>query len=346
MVGAIVIVGSDLDAGGDSVSAPKTTGDGGAGSLRLEPAVPLVCVEVLGRSTLERALEDLHRGGIETISLFANSSIGPFHARTKHLASISSYRMDDVWSGATLKLAEYRERGIDTVVIVRMDVYAELEIADALQFHREQHQAVTRVFNPDGPLDIWIMDLASLNLGADLLTSLRKAEPVRCLIRGYVNRLKRPRDLRQLVVDALTSRCRLRPEGAEVRPGVWFEEGAQVHRGARIVAPVFIGRNAKIAEQCLITRCSDVETNCLVDYGTVVEDSSILSNSYIGIGLDLSHSLVDGNNLINLEHDVTLEIADPGVIRQNRPRKDTYRKAPVAYGYRELTFSPAEDGTR
>lgn len=346
MVGAIVIVASDLDEGGDSVSAHKTTGDGGAGSLRLGQRVPLVCVEILGRSTVERALEDLHRGGIETISLFTNSSLGPFHGGISHLANLPSYRMDDVWSGAKLKLAEYRERGIDTVVIVRVDAYAELEIADALQFHREQHEALTRVFNADGPLDIWILDAASLNLAADLLTSLRAAEPVRYLVRGYVNRLERPRDLRQLVVDALTFRCRLHPEGAEVRPGVWLEEGAQVHRGARIVAPAFIGRNAKIAEQCLITRCSDVETNCHVDYGTVVEDSSILSNTYVGIGLDLSHSLVDGNNLINLEHDVTMEIADPGVIRQNRPRKETYRKAPVAYGYRELTFSPAEDGTR
>jgi hypothetical protein len=54
-----------------------------------------------------------------------------------------------------------------------------------------------------------------------------------------------------------------------------------------------------------------------VDFGTAVEDSTILPNSYVGIGLDLSHSIVDGRNLLNLQHNVDLEITDPVVMRQN-----------------------------
>ena len=104
-----------------------------------------------------------------------------------------------------------------------------------------------------------------------------RPQPARYFVRGYVNRLTGPADLRRLAVDALTSRCRLRPQGTESRPGVWMDEGAQVHRDARIVAPIFIGRGARISEQCLVTRCSSIESNCHIDYGTVVEDSSILS---------------------------------------------------------------------
>ncbi len=90
-------------------------------------------------------------------------------------------------------------------------------------------------------------------------------------------------------------------------------------RDARVVAaPPLLAGESRIGEQCLITRCSSVENNCQIDYGTVVEDSSILSNTYVGIGLDLSHSIVDGSGLMNLERDVSLEIADPCVIRQNR----------------------------
>jgi hypothetical protein len=64
-----------------------------------------------------------------------------------------------------------------------------------------------------------------------------------------------------------------------------------------------------------------------VDYGTVVEDSSVLSNTYVGIGLDLSHSMVEGNNLLNLQHEVVLKISDPVVLRpisgsRVRPGKD------------------------
>jgi hypothetical protein len=42
-----------------------------------------------------------------------------------------------------------------------------------------------------------------------------------------------------------------------------------------------------------------------------------LSNTYVGIGLDLSHSIVDGRNLLNLQHTVNLQITDPVVMREN-----------------------------
>jgi len=48
-----------------------------------------------------------------------------------------------------------------------------------------------------------------------------------------------------------------------------------------------------------------------------VEDSSILPNTYVGIGLDLSHSIVNGRSLLNLQHNVNLEITDPVVMREN-----------------------------
>jgi NDP-sugar pyrophosphorylase family protein len=164
---------------------------------------------------------------------------------------------------------------------------------------------------------------------------------------GYVNRLENPSDLRRLVVDSLTSRCRLRPAGSETRPGVWIGEGTQVHKGARIVAPAFIGSESRIEEQCLITRCSNVESHCMVDYGTVVEDSAILSNSYVGIGLDISHSIVNGNNLLNLERGVALEITDPGVMRRNRVlRKESSRPSPAEFAPVGMILASAEESTQ
>ena len=74
----------------------------------------------------------------------------------------------------------------------------------------------------------------------------------------------------------------------------------------------------KIGDECLITRGSNVESDSEVDYGTTIEDSSILSNTYVGIGLDLSHSVAQGGTLLNLQHDVLLQISDPAVMRQNK----------------------------
>jgi len=173
------------------------------------------------------------------------------------------------------------------------------------------------------------------------------AEPACYWIGGYVNRLETPRDLRRLAADGLTARCRLRPLGFETRPGVWIDEGAQVNRDARVVAPAYIGRGTKVEAQCLITRCSTIESNCQIDYGTVVEDSTVLMKSYVGIGLDLSHSIVDRTNLFNLERDVAMEIVDPCVIRQNRiQRKDKNRRVPVLFGLSNAHYVAAQDSSR
>jgi NDP-sugar pyrophosphorylase family protein len=231
---------------------------------------------------------------------------------------------------------------------VRARAYIDLDLRDLLQFHREQAQVITRVFDADeDPLDVWVVDPSRIQDGTDLLTALKAATPARYFARGYVNRLTGPADLRRLVVDGLTSKCRLRSQGTESRPGVWMDEGAQIHRDARIVAPVFIGRGARVSEQCLVTRCSSIESNSHIDYGTVVEDSSILPNSYVGIGLDLSHSIVDGNNLLNLERGVTLEIADPCVIRQNKvSRQEKNLQAPYAFGFASVQFAQADESSR
>ena len=126
-----------------------------------------------------------------------------------------------------------------------------------------------------------------------------------------------------------------------------MNEGAEVHRSARIVSPAFIGRGSRIEEQCLITRCSNVENNCQIDYGTVIEDSSILPNSYVGIGLDISRSIIQGNSLLNLERDVTLEIADPGVMRLNRVlRKEANRQSPMSLGLVEMSLASVEKDVR
>jgi len=230
---------------------------------------------------------------------------------------------------------------------MQLGAYAEIDLKEFLQFHREQRQIVTRACDREGTLDAWVIDISLVSEAMDVPTALRTAGPIQYFVNGYVNRLQHPRDLRRLVVDSFSNRCRLRPTGVEIRPGVWIEEGAQVHRDARIVAPAFIGRGTRIGEQCLITRSSNVESSCQIDYGTVVEDSSILSNSYVGIGLDLSHSIVDGSNLINLERDVTLEISDACVIRPNRnPRQERNFRLPVACDAGNVHFSQVEEGSQ
>jgi len=200
-------------------------------------------------------------------------------------------------------LAEYAERGIETAFVAGLGGYVEFDAEEMLQFHRQERQASTRAFNERGALDFWVIK----RRGISTVPATRSAAYPLC---GYVNPLARAWDLRRLVVDALQGRCQLSPMGREIKPRVWVDDGAQLHRRARVVAPAYIGRASSVREDTLITRFSNVESFCEVDYGTAIEDSSVLSNSYVGIWLDVSHAVVCGSKLLNLSRNATLNLAD------------------------------------
>ena len=113
----------------------------------------------------------------------------------------------------------------------------------------------------------------------------------------------------------------MRPSGREIKPGIWAEEEAEIHRGARIVAPAYIGWGSKVREDTLITRCTSIEKNCYVDCGTVIENSSILANTHIGIWLDVCHAVASGDKFVSLGHDVVVKISDPSIMRSNSDAK-------------------------
>jgi NDP-sugar pyrophosphorylase family protein len=299
----------------------------------------LACVEVLGRSVLDRTLDRLKASGVTAISV-----LGVRHSVLEQRSKPGFRSVSDVWQTATKKIVEMSQRRLDAVLIMALGGYIEFNPADLVQFQQEQGAAVVRACNEDGELPVWLIDPSQLPLDADLKNYLRARQPVLFEARMYTNHLENPQDLRRLVVDGLTSRCSFRPAGFEVKPGIWMGPAAQVESGARIVAPAFIGQAVRVAHQCLITRCSDLEGNSQVDYGTVVEDSSVLSDTYVGIGLDLSHSIVDGNYLANLRHDVTLEISDPAILRrvnEGRTRTDAGRRFLASFDFEEGAASSA-----
>jgi len=345
LVSAIIVVAPEFPQTPPNVSAAKGA-DGRLRAVKLQKGVPIACVEVLGRSVLERWVDQMLRAGVNAITLLGDSRCAPA-ARSEIDQVATNFPLtwgDDAWLAAAQIVKRQKEPGIDLTFLIRVAGYVELDPLDAVQFHREQQHAVTRAFDEGGPLDIWVIDTSRVTESGEMEVMLGESEPAHYSVRGYVNRLEEPCDLRRLVVDSLSCRCGLRPTGSEMRPGVWIDEGAQVHRTARIVGPAFVGRKSKIEEQCLITRFSNVESNCQIDYGTIVDDSSVLSNSYVGIGLDVSHSIVDGNHLLNLERDVTLEIADPGMIRRNGiPHKEANPQLADAFGWGETTPAQGEE---
>lgn len=283
------------------------------------------CLEIMGHSVVRSTILHLKNQGIGAITVVAEDS------RTDWVLSLPTRDLQislvhppvSPWLAADRKVREYAAAGVEMILLLRLGAYVDLDFIDLLQFHRDKGQPVTRAWDSHGPLDVWIMDAPWADMGQ---ISLGRPEdrqdvftPGAYPVTTYVNRLRDAWDVRSLAVDALLSRCAIKPAGREVKPGVWVDEGASVHRTARLVAPAYIGKQTKVRAATLITRSSNLERGCEVDYGTVVEDASVLPNSYLGCCLDVSHEVIAGNKLVHLRHNVALEIADEKLISTTVP---------------------------
>jgi carbonic anhydrase/acetyltransferase-like protein (isoleucine patch superfamily) len=248
--------------------------------------------------------------------------------------------VSDLGSAVIQKCKDFSGSGIEQAFIVSANLYTETDLLDMFYFHREAQQTATRAHDAEGPLNLWVVDCSEAQK-SDLHGLLTEAEGTAAayFIRDYVNRLDHPHDMRRLVSDSLRGRCAMRPSGTELKPGIWVDEGADIHRRARIVAPAYIGRDTEVNEDTVITRCTNIERGCCIDYGTVIENSSILPNSHIGIWLDVCHAVVNGNKLMSLSRNVTLDISDRSILRTNgsarRETKEsildlTYGAQPIA----------------
>jgi hypothetical protein len=311
-LGAIVVVGAEREV--FCSAAPQS-------DQKALLSQPLACVDVLGRSVLENMIERFVSADVGTVTVLVAAEepcgIGPLRGT---YANVSIRVAGDVFAELTQQLKDYSQKGIEHSFVASASVYAETDLLDLFYFHREARQAATRGVDREGPLDLWVVDCAQAQQG-DLESLLAQAEKIGAsyFVREYVNRLRHPQDLRRLVTDALSGRCAMRPSGREIKPGIWVDTGAEIDRGARIVAPAYIGRGSKVEEDALVTRFSNIEKDCYVDCGTVIEDSSILANTHVGIWLEVRHGLANGNRFLSLEHEVVLDISDPYVMRSNRP---------------------------
>ncbi len=308
-LGAVVIIAGKQETFGPP--PPQETGQ----DLLTQP---LSCVEVLGRSVIERMIERLLNADVEAISVQVAEDVEGTERLRNLSGNVSVQVVSDVLSATTQVLSDYAQRGIEHSFVASSKVYAETDLLDFFYFHREARQAVTRAQDAHGPLDLWVGNCRQAERD-DFTSRLvqSKGNNASYFVREYVNRLAHPRDLRQLATDVLRGRCIMRPAGREIKPGIWIGEGAEIHRRARIVAPAYIGRGTRVREDSLITRCSNLESDCQVEAGTVIEDSYVLPNTHIGIWLDVCHAIANGNKLFSLERNVVIEISDASVMRSN-----------------------------
>ncbi len=312
VLGAVVVIAANNHWFTQDAAAPPETSESVQESFLRGP---LESAEVAGRSTVERIVERFAAiDAVVSVLVESGAFIPAF--RTVH-ANVTVRVVGDLNFEIQQTLSDYSQQGIERAFVNWANSYQETDLLDLFCFHRESRQVATPTVDRQGPLALWAVDCKKLQR-EPVQKSLHEAQlnsASQYFIREYVNCLRHPRDLRRFASDMLRGQCQARPSGQEVRPGVWLDEGSEIHRRARVVAPAYVGCGSKIRADALITRLSDIERDCCIDCGTVVEDTSVLANTTVGIWLDLCHAVVSGNILLNLEREVLIEISDSRVLR-------------------------------
>jgi carbonic anhydrase/acetyltransferase-like protein (isoleucine patch superfamily) len=315
-VKAILLVGSPRAGIQDAGTAPEFLAPESLAQ------VPLATFDVLGRSPVLRIADHLLAGGVSSVAIL-NDGDCRYPPNFRQDAARSGIRVTSAeraafWRECEAMFQEATDAGAEQVIVWRVGAYAELGLDDLIQFHLDQRARVTQVCAPDGTsLEIFVISASRRNDAAFLFRHMLRESRMPCTgytVRGYCNRLRNPVALRQLAVDALQLGNAIKPVGREIRPGVWLGPEARVQRGARILAPAYIGAYSRVRPATVVTRCSAIENHCEIDFGTVVENSTVLPFTYVGAGLDVCHSVVGENHLLPLRRGVEIEVTDPRLI--------------------------------
>lgn len=107
--------------------------------------------------------------------------------------------------------------------------------------------------------------------------------------------------------------------GREIDPGIWTGRNVRLGPGVRLIAPVFIGENTSIGARCTIGPDVTIGSSCLIDTDSSIERSMVTAGSYVGEGLTVVESIVDGSTLVNVRLGTSVHIDDPLLLAGTRP---------------------------
>jgi hypothetical protein len=279
---------------------------------------PLALTDVLGKPVVFRVIERLRAHGIRSLAVVTDVSSKDWPVGAAAQGTWIPASRDSLWRLVQQTFTDFSQGGAETILLVRIGPYTEVNYSDLTSFHRDNRRRLTCVVDEAGtPVDIYAIDASRRNDAAYLFRHQLRKFRADCDIYtfdGYSNRLATPLDLRNLAIDGLMERNRVTPEGDQIRPGVWVARGATIHRRARILSPAYIGAGARVRAAAVVTRCSALEHHSVVDCGTVVENVTTLPYTYVGAGLDVTHSIVGDHRVWNLKRDVEVEFADSSLI--------------------------------
>jgi len=266
---------------------------------------------VLGNDILQSWIERVRKLGVQNLWLTSDSRSGGV---------------------ARSALGELARQGIERLLVIKLKSYAEMDLTDLLRFHCERHNPVTEAQDSRGQLGVSLLDRRALRDGNEAHESSAVAcGQIPYQFRGYAKRILSARERQELVGDALTEGCAMRPAGTQIRDKVWVGEGVKLADTVRLAGPTYIGARTIVRAGATIGPFASVESDCVVDCGTTVERSTVLPHTYLAPGLLIRHGLVDGGQMEDLTWGTVADLEPAGLgsrIQRRESRRPTLRPAP------------------
>jgi hypothetical protein len=228
------------------------------------------------------------------------------------------------------RIVDWAKEGVEQILLILSGSYAEIDLADLINFHHRGRNRITRVFDKQGPVGVTL-----LNRGAVLKSETRPYPGTRSSrydFMGYVSRLSSTVAYRQLVQDALEGRCGIQPTGLQTDEKVWIDPTAYVDPSVQIQGPCYIGAHSRLNAGVIVTGYSSVERNCEIDIGTTLDHACVLPNTYLAPGLHVRNSVVNGTRLEQLDRGVTVDLGPMGLSARRTPTRPEASPAATSRG--------------
>jgi lipopolysaccharide/colanic/teichoic acid biosynthesis glycosyltransferase len=96
----------------------------------------------------------------------------------------------------------------------------------------------------------------------------------------------------------------------EAADGIWISRNVSLHPTAQLTAPVYIGENCRVDAGVKLGPRAVIGNDCLVDKTSSICESVVFAGSYVGQALELSHSIVDRNRMVNVQVGAAIKVDD------------------------------------
>jgi NDP-sugar pyrophosphorylase family protein len=293
-LGAFVLVPENA-----SIQRVPVFGQTSGSALQSLPLWPVV-----GKNLIQESVEKIRQIGALVLSVI-------------HSADLARDRVE-----MTRTLAK---QGVEQILSFSLNSYAEIDLAEFVQFHRQKRSLATEAMDAEGPLGVELINRASLLVDRDRSEAIASENASKYHFSGYAKRLRSAQLYRDLVSDALRGQCALRPKGLQIDDSVWIGEETQIAPTVRLFGPCFVGDGVVLRDFVSLGPSSSVENECLIDCGTTVEGSSVLPNTFLAAGLNVRHSIVDGSRLEHLDSGTAVDLQSAALGGRFKSRSKAHR---------------------